>query len=283
MVTVDYGSLAQPAGILRTIATILTCLAFILVATVGHISSPYWAWCMFTWCFCFFFTLLILILEFTTLSSKLPLAWDDLTAAFPMLAGLMCFSSSIIYPIFFTCTTCPRQIVASVVSLICFGVYTGEAVWTRLRPRGETIGFLSTIPGIMKLLEAFSACLIFTSLETSQYHSPGLQWCVAVYSLCFAFAVLIILLTVGQVTLIFPFSFDKLVVIHNIVAAVMYVTAVVVWPVFSFRSNPRPSNCGSICSWDKLVVVTFMSVVNCIVYILDSAYSVRRVFFLSNH
>lgn len=283
MVTVDYRSLAQPAGILRTIATILTCLAFILVATVGHISSPYWAWCMFTWCFCFFFTLLILILEFTTLSSKLPLAWDDLTAAFPMLAGLMCFSSSIIYPIFFTCTTCPRQIVASVVSLICFGVYTGEAVWTRLRPRGETIGFLSTIPGIMKLLEAFSACLIFTSLETSQYHSPGLQWCVAVYSLCFAFAVLIILLTVGQVTLIFPFSFDKLVVIHNIVAAVMYVTAVVVWPVFSFRSNPRPSNCGSICSWDKLVVVTFMSVVNCIVYILDSAYSVRRVFFLSNH
>lgn len=282
MVAMDFHSVAQPVGILRTIATILTCLTFILVATVGHISSPYWAWCMFTWCFCFFFTLLILVLEFTTLSSKLPLAWDDFTAAFAMLAGLMCFSSSIIYPIFFTCTTCPRQIGASVVSWICFGVYTAEAVWTHLRPRGENIGFLSTIAGIMKLLEAFFPCLIFTSLETSQYHSPGLQWCVAVYSLCFTFAVLIILLTVGQMTLIFPFSFDKIVVIHNIIAAVMYVTAVVVWPLFSFRNNPRPSDCGSLCSWDKLVVVTFLSIVNCIVYILDSAYSVWIVFFVMN-
>lgn len=282
MVAVDFRSVAQPVGILRTIATILTCLTFILVATVGHISSPYWAWCMFTWCFCFFFTLLILILEFTRLNSKLPLAWDDFTTAFALLAGLMCFSSSIIYPVFFTCANCPRQIGASVVSWICFGVYTAEVLWTRLHPRGENIGFLSTIAGIMKLLEAFFACLIFTSLETSQYHSPGLQWCVAVYSLCFTFAILIILLTVGQMTLIFPFSFDKMVVIHNIVAAVMYVTAVVVWPLFSFRNNPRPSECGSLCSWDKLVVVTFMSVANCVVYILDSAYSIRMVFFFMN-
>lgn len=282
MVTVDFHSVAQPVGILRTIATILTCLTFILVATVGHNSSPYWAWCMFTWCFCFFFTLLILILELTTLSSKLPLAWEDFTAAFPMLGGLMCFSSSIIYPVFFTCATCPREIAASVVSGICVGVYAAEAGWTRLRPRGETIGFLSTIAGIMKLLEAFFACLIFTSLETSQYHSPGLQWCVAVYSLCFIFTILIILLTIGQLTLKFPFSFDKVVVIHNIVAAVMYMTAVVVWPLFSFNNNPRPSDCGSICSWDKLVVVTVISVMNCIVYILDSAYSVWMVFFFMN-
>lgn len=282
MVTVDVRAVAQPVGILRTIASILTCLTLILVATVGYVSSPYWAWCMFTWCFCFFFTLLILILEFTTLSSKLPLSWDDFTMAFPMLAGLMCLSSSIIYPIFFTCPTCPRQIGASVVSWLCFIVYAAEMVWTRLRPRGETIGFLSTIAGIMKLLEAFLACLIFITLETSQYQSPGLQWCVAVYSLCFAFAVLIILLTVGQMTLIFPFSFDKMVVIHNIVAAVMYLTAVVVWPLYSFASNHRPSGCTSPCSWDKLVVVTFMSVVNCIIYILDSAYSIWMVFFRMN-
>lgn len=282
MVTVDFHSVAQPVGILRTIAMVLTCLTFTLVATVGHNSSPYGAWCMFTWGFCFFFTLLILILEFTKLSSKLPLAWDDFTAAFPMLAGLMCFSSSIIYPIFFTCASCTRQISASVVSWICFGVYTAEAVWTRLRPRGETIGFLSTIAGILKLLEAFFACLIFTSLEISQYHSPGLQWCVAVYSLCFTFTVLIILLTVGQITLIFPFSFDKFVVVHNILAAAMYVTAVVIWPLYSFGNSTRPSDCGSLCSWDKLVVVSFMSMVNCIVYILDSAYSVWMVLFCMN-
>lgn len=282
MVTVDFHSVAQPVGILRTIATILTCLTFSLAAVKEDISPSYWAWCMFTWCFCFFFTLLILVLEFTTLSSKLLLAWDDVTAAFPMMASLMCFSSSIIYPIFFTCPTCHRQIAASVVSWICFGVYTAEAVWTRLRPRGETIGFLSTVAGIMKLLEAFFACLIFTSLENSHDLSPSLQWCVAVYSLCFIFAILIIVLTVGRLTLVFPYSFDKMVAIHNIVAAVMYVTAVVVWPLFSFGDNPRPSSCSSFCSWDKLVVVTIMSILNCVVYILDSAYSVWMVFFFLN-
>lgn len=279
MVTVDFHLVTQPVGILRAVSVFLTCLTFILVATVGHVSSPYWAWCMFTWCFCFFVTLLILILDFTTLSSRLPLAWDDFTTAFAMLAGLMCFSSSIIYPIFFICATCPRQIGASVVSCLCFGVYAAEVALTRLHPRGETIGFLSTITGIMKMLEAFFACLIFMSLETSQYHSPGLQWCVAVYSLCFIFAVLIILLTIGQMTLIFPVSFDKIVVIHNIVAVAMYLTVVVIWPLFSFRNNPRPSECGSLCSWDKLVVVTFMSITNCIVYILDCTFSMWMVFF----
>lgn len=282
MVTVDFRSLTQPVGILRTISVVLTCLTFILVATVGHVSSPYWAWCMFTWCFCFFVTCLILILEFTTLSSRLPLAWDDFTTAFAMLAGLMCLSSSIIYPIFFTCGTCTRQIGASVVSWMCFVVYAVEVVLTRLHPRGQTVGFLSTNAGIMKMLEAFFACLIFMSLETSQYHSPGLQWCVAVYSLCFIFAILIILLTIGQMTLVFPFSFDKIVVVHNIVAAVMYLTAVVVWPLFSFRSNSRPSDCGNLCSWDKLVVVTFMSITNCIVYIVDSAFSIWMVFVVMN-
>lgn len=278
MVTVDFHSVTQPVGILRTISVVLTCLTFILVATVGHVSSPYWAWCMFTWCFCFFLTCLILILDFTTLSSRLPLAWDDFTKAFAMLAGLMCLSSSIIYPIFFTCSTCSRQIGASVVSWLCFVAYTVEVVLTRLHPRGETIGFLSTNAGIMKMLEAFFACLIFMSLETSQYHSPGLQWCVAVYSLCFIFAILIILLTIGQMTLVFPFSFDKIMVVHNIVAAVMYLTAMVIWPLFSFRSNPRPSDCGNLCSWDKLVVVTFMSITNSIVYIVDSAFSIWMVF-----
>lgn len=281
MVRVDFHSVTQPVGILRTIAAILTCLTFILVATVGHSSSSYWAWCMFTWCFCFFITFLILILEFTTLYTKLPLAWEDFTAAFAMLATLMCLASSIIYPVFFTCKTCHRQIGASVVSWVCFGVYAGEVVLTYLRPRGQTIGFLSTVPGIMKMLEAFFACLIFTSLETSQFHSPGLKWCVAVYSLCFIFTLVIILLTIGQLTLLFPFSFDKLVVIHNILAAVMYLTAMVIWPLYSFQNNSGSSGCGSLCR-DKLIVVTFMTVINSIVYTLDSAYSLRLVFLVRN-
>ncbi|XP_042360340.1 myeloid-associated differentiation marker homolog [Plectropomus leopardus] len=283
MIGVDLRAITQPVGIMRIMAAILTCMSFSLVATVGHVSSPYWAWCMFTWCFCFFFTFLIVILEFTTVNAKLPFAWDDFTTAFAMLASLMCLAASIIYPIFFTCKTCHRQIGASVVSWVCFGVYAGEVTLTRLRPSGQNSGFLSTLPGIMKMLETFLACLIFTSLEKQQYSgSPELQWCVAVYSLCFIFAIVIILLTLGQLTSYFPFSFDKLVIIYNILAAVMYVTAMVIWPLYGFHSNKRPSNCGHLCAWDKLVVVTFMTILNVIVYTLDTVYSIRLVFCVSN-
>ncbi|XP_019958393.1 myeloid-associated differentiation marker homolog [Paralichthys olivaceus] len=283
MAQVDFWSLTQPVGILRTLAAILACISFILAATAGNVSSSYWVWCMFTWCFCFFFTLLILILEFTTVSSKLPFAWDDVTAAFAMLASLMLLATSIIYPTFFTCTTCYRQIGASVVSWVCFGVYAGEVVLTRLRPSGQNSGFLSTLPGIMKMLETFIACLIYTSLENNHYtQSPQLQWCVAVYSLCFIFSIIIILLTLGQMTSFFPISFDKLMVVFNILAAVMYATAMVIWPLYSFQKNPRPGNCGHLCAWDKLLVVTFMAIFNFIVYTLDTAYSIRLVFFTSD-
>ncbi|KAM4531401.1 myeloid-associated differentiation marker homolog [Odontesthes bonariensis] len=277
----DLKSITQPVGIMRILVTILTCMCFILVATVGYDSSSYWGWCMFAWCFCCFLTLLIVILEFTSVSRKLPFAWDDFTAAFAILASLMCLSVSIIYPTFYTRNTNYRQIGASVVSWFCFAGYVGEVVLTHLRPRGETSGFLSTLPGIMKMLETFFSCLIFISLERGQYlGSPALQWCVAVYSLCFIFVILIMVCSLTRLKSMFPFSFDKLAIIYNIVAAVMYMTAMVIWPLYTF--SKRPPNCGHLCTWDKKVFVTIMTIFNCIVYTLDTMYMVYRVFFVSN-
>ncbi|KAM6905337.1 uncharacterized protein FYW49_015350 [Xenentodon cancila] len=279
MAHVDLRAITQPIGIIRVITSILTLTCFILAASAGHFSSSYWAWCLFTWFFCFFFTLLILVLEFTKVSAKLPFAWDDFPTAFAILASLMCISASIIYPILFTCKACPRQIGTSVISWICFGLYVSETVLTHLRPGGQSSGFLSTLPGIMKMLETFVACLIFIALKGSYYsNSPELQWCVAVYSLCFIFAVIIILLTLGQMTSFFPFSFDMLATIHNIVAAVMYMTAMVIWPLYSYHGIKRPPTCGKFCEWDELVLVTFMTIFNFIVYTLDTIYSIRVVF-----
>ncbi|KAM4598277.1 uncharacterized protein ACJ7VT_021800 [Polymixia lowei] len=277
-------ALTHPVGGMRIAAAILTCLSFSLVASVGYNPYSYWPWCMFTWCFCCFFTLLILVLEFTNLSTKVPISWDDFTTAFAMLAALMCLAASIIYPTFFTCKTCYRQIGASVVSWLCFGVYAGEVALTRLRPRGQISGFLSTVPGLLKILETFVACIIFTSLDPGRYSAaPGLQWCVAVYSLCFISAIVIILLTIGQLLSFFPFSFDKLVTVYNVVAAVMYMTVMVIWPFYSFQNNGRPNDCGHVCAWDKLVVVTFMSIINFIIYTIDTVYSIRLVFFSTEH
>ncbi|KAM8824217.1 myeloid-associated differentiation marker-like [Synchiropus picturatus] len=281
MIQVNLRSLKEPLGLMRIGATLFTCLTFSLAAT-AHVnaSSPYWAWCMFTWCFCFIFTLAIVIMEFTTFSTKVPFSWEDFTSAFAMLASLMCLAASIIYPTFFTRNTYHRAISATVFSWVCFIMYTAEVVYTRLLPRGEVSGFLSTIPGIMKMLEAFLACLIFTSLETNQYQRfSGLQWCVAVYSLCFIFAIVIILLSVTQLTRHFPFNFDLVVIVYNVMSALMYVTVMVIWPLYSFRNNPRPGECWRLCPWDKLVFVTFMAIFNTIIYTLDSIYTVRLVFF----
>ncbi|XP_047213643.1 myeloid-associated differentiation marker homolog [Girardinichthys multiradiatus] len=283
MVYVNLKSITEPVGIIRIMAVIITCMCFSLMASVKPDSSPYWGWCMFTWIFCCFFTLLILILEFTTVSTKVPFAWEDFTAAFAILSSVLCLCASIMYPTFFSCSTCYRQIGASVVSWICFALYFAEVVLTRLRPSGQNSGFLSTLPGIMKMLESLFACLIFLSLESGQYSgSPALNWCVAVYSLCFIFTIAIILVTVGNLTIYFPFSFDTVVIVYNVLAAVMYITAMVVWPLSSFHNNKRPVGCGNLCAWDKLVLITVMTVFNSIVYTLDSIYSILLVFFLSS-
>ncbi|XP_043957013.1 myeloid-associated differentiation marker-like [Gambusia affinis] len=286
MVYMNLKSITQPVGILRILAVVVTCMSFSLVASATPDSLSYWGWCIFTWVFCCFFTLLILILEFTTISTKVPFAWEDFTAAFAILSSVMCLCAAIMYPTFFACNTCHRQIGASVVSWVCFAVYVAEVVLTRLRPSGQDSGFLSTPPGIMKMLESFFACLIFLSLERGHYSghqfASGLNWCIAVYSLCFIFAIAIILLTLVNITAYFPFPFDKVVIVCNVLAAVMYLTVMVMWPLYSFHNNKRPATCGRLCSWDKLVLITVMTVFNCIVYILDSIYSILLVFFLRN-
>ncbi|XP_010872311.1 myeloid-associated differentiation marker [Esox lucius] len=279
MLDLDLRSLTQPAGIIRMAEVVLTCVCFSLVASKGHVISSHWAWCMFTWCFCCFFSLFILIMEFTRFSAKVPISWDDFTTAFAMLATLMCFTSSIIYPTFFTCSTCYREIAATIISLFGFGAYAGEVVLARLRP-GEISGFLSTVPGLLKILETFVACIIFTSLDPAKFSEyPGLQWCVAVYSLCFIFALVIIIFTVGQLLSLFPISFEKLVTVYNVLASMMYMTAVVIWPLYGFKNRSRPIPCPSPCTWDDLVVVTFMTVINLAIYILDTVYSIKMVFF----
>lgn len=269
-------SLTDPVGLLRMVALVLTCLSFGLVASVGvtSVATSYWAWCMFTWCFCSFFTLLVLILEFTMLNTKVPMSWEDFTTAFAMLATLMCLAASIIYPIFFAGGAGPREIGATVASWFCFLAYSGEVVLTRLRPRGQISGFLSTASGLLKILETFLACIIFTSLEPAMFQgSPGLQWCVAVYCLCFIFALLVILLTIGRLLSYFPASFERVVIVSNVLAAAMYATAMVIWPLYGFQRTTKPSP-----AWDEVLVVTFMSILNFIVYTVDSVFSIRMVF-----
>ncbi|KAL0993373.1 hypothetical protein UPYG_G00106920 [Umbra pygmaea] len=283
MVTLDTRSLMVPVGIVRLLEVVLTCISFSLVASVGHIGSSYWAWCMFTWVFCFVVTLLILIMEFTTLHARVPISWDDFSTAFAMLATLMVLAASVIYPTFYTCLNCGKQIGATVTSCLAFILYATEVGLIRAKP-GEISGFLSTVPGLLKVLEAFVACIIFISLHEGLYTlHAGLKWCVAVYSLCFIFALIIIIFTICRLLSLFPFPFDKVLTGYNVLAVLMYMTCVVIWPLYSFKDNhTRPSSCGRSCPWDDQVVVAFMTCFNLVVYIVDTVYSFKLVFFITS-
>uniref|UniRef100_A0A3Q2TBE3 Myeloid-associated differentiation marker homolog n=1 Tax=Fundulus heteroclitus TaxID=8078 RepID=A0A3Q2TBE3_FUNHE len=279
MVTLDFKTLTVPVGILRILEVIFTCITFSLVASAYYTTNSFWAWCMFTWCFCFCVTIFILVLELTSLNSKLPISWDDFTTSFAMLATLMVLTASLLYSIIFTCSGCGRQIAACVISFLTFILYAVEVGLTRAKP-GEISGFLSTVPGLLKVLEAFVACIIFICLDFTIYSThPGLQWCVAVYSICFIFALLVIILTIGRLLSRFPAPFNKVLIACNVLAVLMYITAVIIWPVYSFRDRQRPNSCPVICPWNIIIVVSFLTCVNLIAYIVDTVYSFKLVFF----
>ncbi|NXI96682.1 MYADM protein, partial [Psophia crepitans] len=278
---VNLRALTSWVGITRLLAVVLSCVAFSLVASTGDFRNSYGTWCMFTWCFCFAVTLLVLVLELLELYPKLPLSWDDFTSAFSMLAALMVFTTSVVFPSTFISSPCggskcARQAVATTVSCLCFLAYALEVGLTRAKP-GDISSFLSTVPGLLKVFEAYVACLIFSLLDIYN-HKAGLQWCVAVYSICFIITLLIIIFTIGRCLSYIPCPLEKMLVGYNALALVMYITATVLWPLYSFENNPRPSNCGRGCKWDKDLGVTFLTIFNLIAYLVDLVYSTRMVF-----
>ncbi|NWY35857.1 MYADM protein, partial [Pheucticus melanocephalus] len=282
MATLNLRALTSWVGIARLLAVLLSCLSFSLVASTGHFEGPYGAWCMFTWCFCFAVTLLVLLLELLELYPLLPLSWDDFTSAFSMLAALMVFTSSVVFPSTFisspcSSSRCARQAVATTASCLCFLAYALEVSLTRAKP-GDISSFLSTVPGLLKVFEAYVACLIFSLLDEYS-RKPGLMWCVAVYSICFIFTLLIIIFTIGRCLTYIPCPLEKVLVGYNALALLMYLTAMVVWPLYSLGGQSRPDPCGKDCLWDKNLGVTFLTIFNLIAYLVDLVYSTRMVFF----
>ncbi|XP_028669781.1 myeloid-associated differentiation marker homolog [Erpetoichthys calabaricus] len=287
-VRMNYRSACSPIGIVRFLEIFLSCVAFSLVASAGTgaYAGSYGAWCMFSWCFCFAVSVLIVLLELFGLQEKVPISWDDFTTAFAMLATLMQLTASIIYPVEFLngAGAHSYKAAATAMSCLCFVAYAVEVGLTRAKP-GEISGFLTTVPGLLKVLESFVACIIFISIN-DYARSPGTQWCLAVYCICFIFAVVIMLFTIFRIISYFPFSFDKVLMGYNVLAIALYASASIIWPIFCFDkahggTSPRPANCGSGCPWDGRVVVAVLSFFNLVVYVVDTVYSVRLVFFIA--
>lgn len=289
-------ALTQPLGLLRLLQLLCTCVAFSLVASVAAWQGPMGNWSMFTWCFCFSVTLVILIVELAGVQSRFPLSWRNFPITYACYAALFCLTSSIIYPTTYVQflshgRTRDHAIAATTFSSIACLAYATEVAWTRARP-GEITGYMATVPGLLKVFETFVACIIFAFISDPYLYQrePALEWCVAVYAICFILAAVTILMNLGECTNLLPIPFPTFLSGLAFLSVLFYASALVLWPLYQFsekyHGQPRRSmdvSCAykhphSVCNWDRRLAVAILTGINLLAYLSDLAHSARLVF-----
>lgn len=152
--------------------------------------------------------------------------------------------------------------------------------------------YVLTVPGLLKVLETFTACVIFAFISNPNLyqHQPALEWCVAVYSICFILAAVAILLNLGDCTNVLPIAFPTFLSGLALISVLFYATALVLWPLYQFDQkyggHPRRSmdpGCGDrhtyyVCPWDRRLAVAILTAINLLAYVADLVHSARLVF-----
>ncbi|XP_074872118.1 myeloid-associated differentiation marker isoform X1 [Carettochelys insculpta] len=282
--------LTSQLGIVRLLEVLFSCITFSLVVHRGGWYGHNGDWCMFCWCFCFAMTLLVLVVEFAGLQHRMPVSWKNFPITFAMYAVLMCLSASVIYPVThiqenrLDSKTKDYRIAATVFSCLTCLAYMAEVTMTRAKP-GEVTGYMATVPGLLKVVETFVACIIFVFIsDPVSYNSPeALKWCMAVYCICFILSLVVIVLCIGECTGWLPCAFNKFLSGYTLLAVLMYATATIIWPIYKFDRQQggqpsRPCYGRSFCYWDKLVAIAVLTAINLLVYLADLVYSARLIF-----
>lgn len=289
-------ALTQPLGLLRLLQLLSTCVAFSLVASVNAWHGFTGNWCMFTWCFCFAVTFIIIIVEVCGLQLRFPLSWRNFPITYACYAALFCLSASVIYPttdvqFMPSGRTRDHAIAAIVFSCIACVAYATEVAWTRARP-GEITGYMATVPGLLKVVETFVACIIFAFISESYLYKykSALEWCVAVYAICFILAAVAILLNLGDCTNMLPIPFPTFLSGLALLSVLFYASAMVLWPLYQFDekyggqphrwkdASCRNRHSNTVCPWDCRLAVAILTAINLLAYVADLVYSARLVF-----
>lgn len=288
----NTSALTSTLGIVRLLQALFTCVAFSLVVHRNAWFGRNGDWCMFSWCVCFAITIVILVVEFAGLQHRMPVSWKNFPITFAMYATLMCLSASIIYPVtFIQNRSLSREergyrISATVFSCLAFLAYLTEVSITKAKP-GEVTGYMATVPGLLKVVETFIACIIFVFISDPVLynHPEAVQWCMAVYCICFILSLVVIILCIGECTGWLPCPFNKFLSGYTFLAVLMYATATIIWPIYKFDRKhggepSRPWNCGraEFCTWDKLVTIAVLTAINLLMYLADLVYSARLIF-----
>ncbi|XP_037538441.1 myeloid-associated differentiation marker homolog [Nematolebias whitei] len=266
----------------RVAAVLFTCVTFSVEAHGAGLTHVGMAdWCIFCWVFSFACSLLVLLVEQCSLQARIPVSWTNFPITIASYAALLCFSASIIFPVYFLKNqTLPyevrdHRIASTVFSCLATVAYMWEVSLTKARP-GEVAGYMATAPGLMKVCQTFVACIIFilvSNLVSYNQHA-ALKWCLAVYCICFILSMAIVVLCVGEFTNCLPIPFSKFLSAYGLLAVIMYLTATIVWPVFQFSKTYQ----GSVNNSTNPIAVAVFTALNFLLYLADLAYSARLVF-----
>lgn len=265
----------------RLAALLCTCVTFSVAAHGANISGGTADWCIFCWAFSFTCTLLVLLVEQLGLQARIPVSWSNFPITVACYAALLCLSASVILPVFFlrqqrfiSSELRSFRITSTVFSCLAVLAYVWEVSLTRAKP-GQTAGYMATVPGLLKVCQTFLACIIFMLIsDPVSYSSHGaLEWCMAVYCICFIISMVVVILCVGECTGFLPVPFSQFLSAYGLLAFVMYLSAVILWPIFTFDKKYRQDGDPS-----KRIGVAVLTAVNMLLYLADLAYTAHLVF-----
>ncbi|KAJ8399847.1 hypothetical protein AAFF_G00405770 [Aldrovandia affinis] len=119
-------------------------------------------------------------------------------------------------------------------------------------------GYLSNLPGFLRVMEALVFFVVhsfnrvifvvvdgfFHGLGTS-YKPGAMIWCILVYIVCFIITVVFMVLNIIKLLNILCCALDKLQLISDVVAVLLYLSATIVWALYCYKydSSNCPPNC----------------------------------------
>lgn len=273
-------TLMSGRGGLHMAQIILSLVTFLLASFRGGSTHTYWNYAMFAWAFCGIMTIIITVIEMFKLDIILNMFcmdWGDFTTGMAMSSSLMTISVAITYANFYACLKCLYGWIVSIFAILCGFVYALEVVKDKILDKKKG-SYLAALPGFWKVMEAFVSCMIFVSL-TGYRDKPALILCVIAYAIPFPILPIIIATNIlKKLKKCLPFNLDRFVFIFLVISVVLYIFAAIMWPIFMFRNNPRPSDCPpSFCIWAIQFMVAFLTYVNLILFTIDLIFTLLGI------
>lgn len=290
------GSMPIVSFFFRLLQLLFICVPFSLVASEDVLKGDIINWCMSIWCFCFTVSFFIFLVEFCGLQSRLPFSWDGFLYAYAFNFAIVCLTTSIIFGTAHIQFLSPgptrdRATTATAFSCIVAVLYAIEVAWVYVRP-GDISCFVPTLPGMLRRLENIVACLILTinSSRSLYQHQPALEWCVAVYAICFILGAVNFLVNGSDCDndKKLPVRYPRFLQGQTVLSLLLYASALVLWPLYQFSEKlggqPQRSSDDScsdhhtsfVCIWDLRLAVTILTAINLLLYVADTAYLARE-------